>query len=427
MTDEGPQGPPRGRRARGSADPEPGYPGDLPRRAYPSPQYPEAAPGRRRRAAPGDRQAAPGYPAPPGHRGRLAGDAAPGHGRAAPPGEPAAGYDPRTPAGESSSGYDRAAPADYGRGGSPGEAPRGYDRTGAPGQPAPRRSRRPDETAGGYGRPGGSGLRGPYDPGQDTGGGDAGGRDPGPGRGRRRRGDSLVPPGGSLPGGRSVPPGGAGPAGRSVPRGGPGVDGYLTAPLQQSRLDEVRSGRAGQVTEEPPAADWASVPPRGRRHRPEPHPEAGPAPAVRDRPAERTGPSRHRRAPGDSGVGWDSALETGPRPAPAAGPAGGARAASGRAASGWSGSGPIPPGRRPPEAAAGGRGGPAGSLRIRILILTTGAPWSASPLATPRPDHRRSSHPRIRGPRTRWARAAGPAAGPRSGKRARSGPQSTTR
>ena len=278
MTDEGPQGPPRGRRARGSADPEPGYPGDLPRRAYPSPQYPEAAPGRRRRAAPGDRQAAPGYPAPPGHRGRLAGDAAPSHGRAAPPGEPAVGYDPRTPAGESSSGYDRAAPADYGRGGPPGEAPRGYDRTGAPGQPAPRRSRRPDETAGGYGRPGGPGPRGPYDPGQDTGGGDRRRTRSGPRAGRPRRGDSLVPPGGSLPGGRSVPPGGAGPAGRSVPRGGPGVDGYLTAPLQQSRLDEVRSGRAGQVTEEPPAADWASVPPRGRRHRPEPHPEARPGP-----------------------------------------------------------------------------------------------------------------------------------------------------
>ena len=99
MTDEGPQQPPRGRRARGSVDPGSDYPGDLPRRAYPPPQYPESVPGQRSRAAPGDPQAAQDYPAPPGTRGRLAGDAAPGHGRAGPPGESAAGYGPRTPAG----------------------------------------------------------------------------------------------------------------------------------------------------------------------------------------------------------------------------------------------------------------------------------------------------------------------------------------
>ena len=134
MTDEGPQKPPRGRRARGSADPGPDYAGDLPRRTYPSPQYPEIVPGQRRRAGPGDSQAAQDYPAPPGNRGRLAEDAASGHGRAAPPGESPVGYGPRTPAGEYSSGYGRAAaPADYGRAGTPGESARGYDRAGASG------------------------------------------------------------------------------------------------------------------------------------------------------------------------------------------------------------------------------------------------------------------------------------------------------
>lgn len=166
--------------------------------------------------------------------------------------------------------------------------------------------------------------------------------------------------GDSVPGGSSVPPGGQIPGGRSVPPGRPGMDGYLTAPPQQSRLDGVRSSRAGQATGEPPAADWTSAPRRGRRHRPEPQPEAGPAPAVRDRPAERTGPSRHGRAPGGSGVGWDSPLEAGPGQAPATGPAGAARAAAGRTAPGWADSGPIPPGRRSPGSAGRGRGGAAG-------------------------------------------------------------------
>ena len=162
MTDESPQQPPRGRRARGSVDPGPEYPGDLSGRAYPQSQYPEKVPGQRRRAVPGDPQAAQDYPAPPGSRGRLAGDAAPGHGRAGPPGESAAGYGPRTPAGESASRYDWTAPVDREPPGPPGEAARGYDRPGAPGESAPRRSSRPGDTTGGYGRAGapGHGSRG---------------------------------------------------------------------------------------------------------------------------------------------------------------------------------------------------------------------------------------------------------------------------
>ncbi len=73
MTDEGPQEPPRGRRARGSVDPGPEYPGDLPRRPYPPPQYPETVPGQRRPGgAPGDTgTAAQDYPAPPGTPGQA--------------------------------------------------------------------------------------------------------------------------------------------------------------------------------------------------------------------------------------------------------------------------------------------------------------------------------------------------------------------
>ena len=334
MTDEGPQEPPRGRRARGSVDPGPGYPGDLPRRAYPPPQYPGEMPGQRGRAVPGDSQAAPGYPAPPGGRGRLA-DAAPGLGRAAAPGESAVGYGPRTPA------------ASYGRAGAPGQGARGYTRPAAPGDVSgyPRRPG-PGETVPGQGRGTDRGEgrrsypaappRGPYGPGRDAGGREPGrGREPGPQRGRRA-------------------------AAPHEEAGGPGVDGYLSAPPQQSRLDEGRASRAGQAIGEPPAADWSSAPRRGRRHRPEPDPEAGLTPAVRDRPAERTGPSRHGRVPGGSGVGWDGPRAAGPGQAPATGPAGGTRAAPGRTASGWAGSGPIPPGRRSPGPAGRGRGGPAG-------------------------------------------------------------------
>ena len=376
MTDEGPQRPPRGRRARGSADPGPDYPGDLPRSAYPPPQYPEVGPGQRRRATPGDPQAARDYPAPPG--------------------EAARGYDRTGAPGSHTRWSSRPGETagDYGRAGAPGHGTRGYRApppAKCPVTPGPphraeqslvREGKRTPARAGGVSRrppragrtiPGGmradamrvaDASRAP----RGAGGprhlvriparrvtlipaaipGVVRGLRPTPDRGRQRRGDAPVPPGGPLPGDRSVPP------------GGPGVDGYLTAPPQQARLDGARSSPAGQATGEPPAADWTSAPRRGRRHRPEPHPEAGPAPAVRDRPAERTGPSRHGRAPGGSGVGWDSPLEAGPGQAPATGPAGGVRAAPGRTASGWAGSGPLPPGRRSPEPVGRGRGGPAG-------------------------------------------------------------------
>jgi hypothetical protein len=93
--------------------------------------------------------------------------------------------------------------------------------------------------------------------------------------------------------------------------------------------------------------------------------------------------------------------------------------------------GPTPvPSRRgadPPNQSAGGAAARRASLRIRNLILTTGAPKSARPPTARRPDPRRFSRPRIRGRRTRWAGTVGPAAGPRYGKRPHSGPWSTTR
>ena len=131
MTDEGPQRPPRGRRARGSADPGPDYPGDLPRSAYPPPQYPEVVPGQRRRATPGIRRR-PGTTRP-----RL---------EPSPP-------PPSGPAGMSPTRSVIRIP--------PTEAARGYDRPAHRGA-APRRSSRPGETAGDYGRAGapGNGTRG---------------------------------------------------------------------------------------------------------------------------------------------------------------------------------------------------------------------------------------------------------------------------
>ena len=41
MSDQGPQEPPRGRRARGSVDPGAAHPGEQARGGYPPPQYPE--------------------------------------------------------------------------------------------------------------------------------------------------------------------------------------------------------------------------------------------------------------------------------------------------------------------------------------------------------------------------------------------------
>jgi hypothetical protein len=543
MTDEGPQQPPRGRRARGSVDPGPGYPGDLPRYPYPSSQYPEIVPGQRRRAAAGDSQAAEDYPGPPGSRGRLAGDASGGNGRAAPPGastpgrpgetaggygragvpgdgpgyagpaapggiapgqeqdtDPGAGsrsypaapprgpYEPRRgrraaarreePGGTGDFYADRGPRSDerpapgqapeggrQGRGDSPGREAAG---TKAPGQATaghlagaaapPARNgylgrtdfldRGPDDDAGDSHSGGrGRGLFGrrsrEADPEPDD---DAGGRTARagtlapPGRGTRAarpapavpaappgesaspgrpaprggpvpsdgsiprgfpvgaggpvpsggpgsRGDSVpggrsIPPGGPLAGDGSIPPGRPLPGGRPVPPGGPGMDGYLTAPPRQALLEGAPSGQAGQATGEPAVADWTSAPRRGRRHRPEPPPEVTLAPAVGDRP-ERAGPSRHGRAPGGSGVGWDSAPDAGPGQAPATGPAGGARAASGRTASGWAGSGPNPPGRRSPEPAGRGRGGTAGFVADPEFDLDDGRAQEREPAHRP--------------------------------------------
>ena len=87
---------------------------------------------------------------------------------------------------------------------------------------------------------------------------------------------------------------------------------------------------------------------------------------------------------------------------------------------------PSRPGAGPPDRPAGGPAAQRASLRNRNLILTTGAPTSTSPLAARRPDPRRSSRSRIRERPTRWARAAGPAGGPRYGKRQRNGPPGPT-
>ena len=195
------------------------------------------------------------------------------------------------------------------------------------------------------------------------------------------------------------------------------MDGYLTAPPQQSRLDGARSSPAGQATGEPSAADWTSAPRRGRRHRPEPHPEAGLAPAVRDRPAERTGPSRHRRAPGGAGVGWDSPREAGPGQAPATGPSGVARAASGRTASGRADSGPVSPAPRSPEPVGRGRGGPAGLVADPEFDLDDRRAYEHEPARRPASGPSAIQPPADPRAADEAARTGGPAAGPRYGKR----------
>ena len=400
MTDQSPQEPPRGRRARGSADPGPEYPGDLPRPPYPPPQYPGTVPGGRRRQAPGDSWAVQDYPAPPGRPGRLAGDAASGAGGTALPAEAAVGYGPRTPAGESSSGYGWTAappggPHDPRRDAGGRDAGRGRER--GPGRADPGRARVPvrggKRQAAGQamraGRPGAGrtaagsimcsqhlaagGTGGPRPlarspagrvalrptPVPGVAGGlrrtrgpivagstavtlpDAGlpaGRRPGGSRKaarpplRRGTGISAAPiswTGGRMAtlsrtvtpeavagdvvcsagaavrpiqslimtpgavtrgaaaarltpwprlgaergaGGRrsAVPPAPPGSVlpGRPVLPGGPGVDGYLTAPPQQTLLDGPPSTQAGRPTQEPSAADWTSAPRRRGRHRP---------------------------------------------------------------------------------------------------------------------------------------------------------------
>lgn len=177
------------------------------------------------------------------------------------------------------------------------------------------------------------------------------------------------------------------PAGRSVPPGPQDPGAYLNAPPGQARLarsrEAPRAGRPGQPVDEPPDSGWSTPPPRGRRHRPEPGPEAAPEPVTRDRPAERTGPSRHGRAARDprdgespagrdSRAGWDNPQLTGghlgPGEASAARPGAGTRpgtrpgtrAASGQTATGWVNSGPIPSGRTSPGFAGAGHGAAAG-------------------------------------------------------------------
>ena len=84
-------------------------------------------------------------------------------------------------------------------------------------------------------------------------------------------------------------------------------------------------------------------------------------------------------------------------------------------------------GAEPPNQSGGGAAAQRASLRIRNLILTTGVPGSAGPLAARGPGRRQSSRPRNRGPLTRRARPGGPAAGPRCARRPRTGLSSTTR
>ena len=52
MSDQGPQYPPRGRRARGSVDPGSAAPRDQLARGYPPSRYPEMVPGQRSQATP---------------------------------------------------------------------------------------------------------------------------------------------------------------------------------------------------------------------------------------------------------------------------------------------------------------------------------------------------------------------------------------
>jgi translation initiation factor IF-2 len=156
-----------------------------------------------------------------------------------------------------------------------------------------------------------------------------------------------------------------------------------------------------------------------------PNPTPRPARHRQSRPARRSGPAPaatagRLAAPGLAGsVPWKPGRVRRQLPVPQSAPA--PRRAGPRPA------GPTPAPSRPgaglPNQSAGGAAARRGSLRIRNLILTTGAPKSASPLAARRPDPRRSRRPRIRGRRTRWAGAVSPAGGPRYGKRRRAGPR----
>jgi hypothetical protein len=156
-----------------------------------------------------------------------------------------------------------------------------------------------------------------------------------------------------VPGDHSVPP-------------GPNAGAYLSAPGVQARPagspEAPWSSQPVPAAPESPEGVWSSAPRRGRRHRPEPESEAALESAVWDQPAERTGPRRHGRRPGDSGAGWDTPPPAGPDQAPAAVPPAGARATSGQTGSGRTGPGPIPSGwaSPEPEPVGAGRRGVAG-------------------------------------------------------------------
>ena len=159
MSDQGPQHPPRGRRARGSVDPGSAARGDQPGHGYPPPQYPEMVPGQRTQATPESSRGFREYPAPPGSGGTPSGDSARGTGWSAPPAGPASGNGPRPSPGESSPGYGppgftRDPSPGYGRPGPTGESSPGNSWPGVSGE-APRgdgRSGSPGNGAWGYGR-----------------------------------------------------------------------------------------------------------------------------------------------------------------------------------------------------------------------------------------------------------------------------------
>jgi hypothetical protein len=163
---------------------------------------------------------------------------------------------------------------------------------------------------------------------------------------------------------------------------------------------------AGTVPSPTPRPAWPRRSGTARRSGPAPAATAGRRAALGLAGAVPGKPGRVRRQP-PVPPGWPAPRLAGPRPA---GPT------------------PVPSrlGPGPPNRSAGGPAAQRASLRIRNLILTTGVPASASPLAARRPDPRRSSRRRISGWRMRPAGTAGPAAGPRSGKRPRGAPRSTT-
>jgi translation initiation factor IF-2 len=181
-----------------------------------------------------------------------------------------------------------------------------------------------------------------------------------------------------------------------------------------------------------------NLPPRTGPRRPGVGAGTAPSPTPRGAWPRQSGTARHGPVPAATagrpaalGLAGTVSRKPGPvrrqPPVPRAAPAprlAGPRLAGPRPA------GPTPapsrPGAGPPNR-SGGTAAQRASLRIRNLILTTGGPRSASPLAARSPAPRRSSRPPIRGRRTRQAGTAGAAAGPQYGRRPRNGAPGTTR